>query len=120
MQSDLLAALNEVEDPELGIGLVDLGLVLRADWGGAGIDVEFTVTSPSCPFAESLVGQVEAILRQRFREAGSIRVRLVSSPPWSPERMTESAKAKLGWSRAPSAPSGPSQSGKRFFGLWKH
>jgi metal-sulfur cluster biosynthetic enzyme len=120
MQSDLLAALNEIEDPELGIGLVDLGLVYRADWSETGIDVEFTMTSPSCPFAESLLEQVEAILQQRFGEATSIRVRLVSSPPWSAERMTEAAKQKLGWSRAPQAPSAPARSGRRFFGLWKH
>jgi metal-sulfur cluster biosynthetic enzyme len=120
MQNDLLAALNEVEDPELGIGLVDLGLVYRADWNGAGIDVEFTMTSPSCPFAESLVKQIEAILQQRFREAAAIRVRLVSSPAWTADRMTESAKEKLGWSRAASATSAPSRSGKTFLGLWKH
>ncbi len=77
MQSDLLAALNEIEDPELGIGLVDLGLVYRADWSETGIDVEFTLTSPSCPLAESLSEQVESTLRQRFGEATSIRVRLV-------------------------------------------
>src|SRR5262245_4243794 len=101
MQSDLLTALNEVEDPELGIGLVDLGLVYRADWSEAGIDVEFTMTSPSCPFAESLVEQVEAILQQRFGEATSIRVKKVSSPPWTVDRMTERAREKLGWSRPP-------------------
>jgi len=118
MQSDLLAALNEIEDPELGIGIVDLGLVSRAEWGASGIDVEFTMTSPSCPFGEGLVQQIEGILQRRFGEAASIRVKLVSNPPWSADRMTEAARQKLGWSRAPAAPT--ETGGGRLFGLWKH
>lgn len=118
MQSDLLAALNEIEDPELGVGIVDLGLVYRAEWGASGIDVEFTMTSPSCPFGESLVQQVESVLRRRFGEAAAIRVALVSTPPWSVDRMAEAAKQKLGWSRAPKVPATPAET--RFFGLWKH
>lgn len=121
MQSDLLAALNDIEDPELGIGIVDLGLVYRADWGETGIDVELTMTTPSCPFGESLLDQVEGILQQRFGEATSIHVRLVWDPPWTADRITETAKQKLGWTRAPQAPSTPSGAGGgRFFGARKH
>ena len=47
IQNDLLATLNEIEDPELGIGIVDLGLIYRAEWTESGIDVEFTMTAPS-------------------------------------------------------------------------
>lgn len=118
MQNDLLAALNEIDDPELGIGIVDLGLVYRADWSEAGIDVELTMTTPSCPFGESLVERVEGILRQRFGEATSIRVKLVWDPPWTPDRITETAKQKLGWSQA--SPASSQVSGGRFFGLRKH
>ena len=63
--------------PELGIGIVDLGLVYRADWNEKGIEVEFTTTSPSCPFGELLIEQVNNVLHQRFGEAASIHSRLV-------------------------------------------
>lgn len=111
MQSDLLAAVNEIEDPELGIGIADLGLVYRADWTETGIDVELTMTTPSCPFGESLVERVEDILHQRFGEAAAISVRLVWDPPWTADRITETAKQKLGWLRAPEAPSTPAGAG---------
>ena len=103
MQEDLTHVLNEVDDPELGIGIVDMGLIYRADWNATGIDVEFTTTSPSCPFSEALLQQINDILRQRFREAASIRVRLVLNPPWTLERLSENARRKLGWAGTPTA-----------------
>jgi len=121
MQDDLLLALNEIEDPELGIGIVDLGLVYRADWTEKGIDVEMTITSPSCPVGEVLREQAEDCLRRRFGEASSIRVTLVLDPPWTVDRITENARQKLGWARQPQ----PSKGGAKHspggaFGLWKH
>lgn len=97
MQNDLTHILNEIDDPELGIGIVDMGMVYRADWNAKGIDVEFTTTSASCPFAESLLQQINDLLRHRFREAASIRVRLVMDPPWTVERLSDNARRKLGW-----------------------
>jgi len=121
MQDDLLLALNEIEDPELGIGIVDLGLVYRADWTEKGIDVEFTVTSPSCPFGELLLERAEDILSRRFGEASSIRVRLVRVPPWTPDRITENARQKLGWTRQQKTPTATTEHGLgRIFGFWKH
>jgi len=105
MQEDLTRVLNEIDDPELGIGIVDLGLIYRADWNARGIDVEFTTTSPSCPFVEALLQRINDILRHRFREAASIRVRLVLDPPWTLERLSKNARRKLGW--APTATKSP-------------
>jgi metal-sulfur cluster biosynthetic enzyme len=121
MQDDLLLALNEIEDPELGIGIVDLGLVYRADWTEKGIDVEITITSLSCPVGEVLREQAEDSLRRRFGEASSIRVTLVLDPPWTADRITENARQKLGWVRQSrpskrSAEHGPGG----VFGSWKH
>ncbi len=104
MQNDLTHILNEVEDPELGIGIVDMGMVYRADWSATGIEVEFTTTSASCPFAEALLQQIDDILRHRFREAASIRVRLVLDPPWTVERLSDNARRKLGWSETATDP----------------
>ena len=56
---DLLRVLNAVEDPELGIGIVDVGLIYRATWTESGIEVEFATTIPSCPHAASLRDQIE-------------------------------------------------------------
>lgn len=97
MQEDLRRALNEVNDPELGIGIVDLGLIYRAEWTEAGIEVDFTTTVLSCPHAAFLREQINIILRERFREASSVMVRLVFDPPWNFDRLTEEARKVLGW-----------------------
>jgi metal-sulfur cluster biosynthetic enzyme len=119
MQDDLLLVLNEIEDPELGIGIVDLGLVYRADWTEKGIDVEFVITAPSCPFGELLHEQIEESIRRRFGEASSIRVRLIQDPPWTPDRMTENARQKLGWTRPSKAPA-TERDQDPVSGPWKH
>jgi metal-sulfur cluster biosynthetic enzyme len=121
MQEDILIALNEIEDPELHIGIVDLGLIYRADWSEKGIEVEFTTTSPSCPFAEMLVKQVKDILSRHFGEAASIHSRLVHEPPWTPERITEIACQRLGWTRRPNASPATSASAfSRARPIWKN
>jgi metal-sulfur cluster biosynthetic enzyme len=104
MDDDILCVLNQVEDPELGIGIVDVGLVYRAEWTEAGICVDVTTTVPSCPFATTLRRQVDAILRERFHEASTIFVQLVFEPPWSLDRLSEGARRALGWANAAKAP----------------
>jgi metal-sulfur cluster biosynthetic enzyme len=98
MHKDLGRALNEVDDPELGIGIDDLGLIYRAEWTEAGIEVDFTTTVPSCPYAAFLQEKIDTVLRERFREASSILVRLVFDPPWNLDRLTEKFREALGWS----------------------
>ena len=100
MDDDLLRVINEVEDPELGIGIVDVGLIYRAEWTATGIEVDVTTTVPSCPFAASLRDQVETILRERFREASAVRAQLVFDPPWALDRLSENARRILGWTGA--------------------
>ena len=100
MNDDILGILNEIGDPELGIGIVDVGLVYRAEWTKAGIEVDITTTVPSCPFATSLRDQVERILRERFTETSAIHVRLVSDPPWALARLSQRARQALGWTES--------------------
>jgi len=116
MQDDLLRTLNEIEDPELHIGIVDLGLIYRADWTEKGIEIEFTTTTPQCPFAEMFFKRISDVLHQRFREAASIHVRLVHEPRWTPERINETACQRLGWTERPNAP--PLSAASR--SVWKH
>ena len=80
MREDLERVLNEVDDPELGIGIVDLGLIYRAEWTEVGIEVDFTTTVPSCPYAAFLREKIDTVLRERFREASAVRVRFVVDP----------------------------------------
>ncbi|EJW11787.1 probably aromatic ring hydroxylating protein [Rhodovulum sp. PH10] len=94
---DILRALEEVMDPELGISIVDLGLIYRADWTKEGIVVDMTTTAPTCPFGETMASEAKDVLRRRFRETPSVRVRLMWDPPWSPELMTEEGRSALGW-----------------------
>lgn len=101
MHDDLRHIINEVDDPELGIGIVDLGLIYRAEWTASGIEVDMTTTIRSCPYAASLRERVDAILRQRFREASAVRVRLVFEPPWGLERLSKEARQGLGWQEPP-------------------
>ena len=112
MQEDLERALNEVNDPELGIGIVDLGLIYRAEWTQTGIEVDFTTTVTSCPYAELLREQIDSILRKRFREASAVSVRFTLDPPWTLDRLTEKARKILGW--APTMTAGKNDLPRQF------
>jgi metal-sulfur cluster biosynthetic enzyme len=94
--NELLQALKAVNDPEIGINIVDLGLVYRAERKPDGIEVAITLTTPSCPLGEMLLEETREALRSRFPDAPSIHVELVRSPPWSPDRMSEAARRQLG------------------------
>jgi metal-sulfur cluster biosynthetic enzyme len=94
--SDLLQALRGVHDPEVGINIVDLGLVYRAERQADRILVELTMTTPSCPLGEMMVEEAREALRGSFPDAPSIQVELVRFPPWSPDRMSEAARRQLG------------------------
>ncbi len=95
--SDILLALKDVFDPELGVNIVDLGLVYRAAWTREDIVVEMTMTTPACPVGEMMTDQAEMALRRRFPEAASIRIHLQWDPPWTPDLMNEEARRMLGW-----------------------
>jgi len=92
---DVLAALRRVIDPEIGLNIVDLGLVYRAERGPQGIEVSLTLSTPSCPLAEMVVEEARAALQANFAEAAAIRVELVWDPPWTPDRMSEAARELL-------------------------
>jgi metal-sulfur cluster biosynthetic enzyme len=97
IESRALDALHGVNDPELGINIVDLGLVYEVEANGGRLRVRLAMTTPSCPLGEHLTGEAERALRRALPEVGRIEVDLVRDPPWSPERMTEAARRQLGW-----------------------
>lgn len=97
LHAGILGVLNEIEDPELGIGIVDAGLVYRAEWRETGIEIDVTTTAPSCPFAAWFCQRIDGLLRERFSSAASVLVRLVSDPPWTLDRLSADARRALGW-----------------------
>jgi metal-sulfur cluster biosynthetic enzyme len=90
-------ALRHVVDPELGINVVDLGLVYGVDARDDHVRVTMTMTTPACPLGESLAEQAEAAIRRNLQAVKSVSVDLVWDPPWRPAMMSEAARARLGW-----------------------
>jgi metal-sulfur cluster biosynthetic enzyme len=93
---EILQALKEVIDPEIGVNVVDLGLVGRADRSADAIDVSLMMTSPTCPLGELMVENAKVALSRSFPQASSIRVALARDLKWAPERMTAEARRQLG------------------------
>jgi FeS assembly SUF system protein len=96
LQERVLEALKTVQDPEIPVNLVDLGLIyeLLVNRDGT-VYVEMTLTAPSCPVAGALPGQVGDAIRD-VAGVTDVRVKLVWSPPWTQERMSEEARLELG------------------------
>ncbi len=90
-------ALREVVDPEVGVNVVDLGLVYDVVVEGGAIAVDLAMTSAACPLGQQLVAEAEAAIQRHLPEAEGVEVRLVHDPPWTPERMSEAAREALGW-----------------------
>jgi metal-sulfur cluster biosynthetic enzyme len=93
---EVMQALRAVHDPEIGINIVDLGLVYEAVRTPQAIHVAITTTSPACPLGEMLTSEATEILKARFPSVNSVRVHIVFDPPWSPDRMTEAGRQQLG------------------------
>jgi metal-sulfur cluster biosynthetic enzyme len=94
---EVLAVLRDkVMDPELGVNIVDLGLVYDVDVGEGRISIDMTLTTPGCPLAGTLAAQAEQVLREAF-EGYEVEVNLVFDPPWTPDRMSAEARRMLGF-----------------------
>lgn len=90
-------ALRTVNDPEVGMNVVDLGLVYGVTVEGADVRVALTMTSPACPLGDVIVENAAAAIRAAAPEARTVDVALVWDPPWTPDRMSDAARAKFGW-----------------------
>ncbi len=92
----VLDALKTVRDPEIPVNLVDLGLIYELVVKAGGIVyVEMTLTTPACPVAQSMPGEVETAV-SAVPGVNEVRVKLVWSPPWDRDRMSEEARLELG------------------------
>ena len=96
-EASVLAALHEVYDPELGINVVDLGLVYDVEIDGPRVVVTMTLTTPGCPLHDSLTAAVDEAVHAFVPGVESVEVNLVWEPPWSPNLITEAGRRELGW-----------------------
>ena len=87
--------LKNVEDPEIMMNIVDLGLVYRVDAKEDAIEVDFTLTYPGCPAEEMIRRDIVETLHDAF--GLEVRATIVWSPMWGPERMSEEARLALGY-----------------------
>lgn len=96
MQEKILEALETVIDPELGIDIVNLGLIYRVDLNEEGhCQVDMTLTTMGCPLADIITDEIHRALAE-IEEVKSIDVKLVWYPAWSPDRMSRYARIALG------------------------
>ena len=93
----VLTALTDVIDPELGVNIVDLGLIYDIAVAGPDVAITMTLTTPGCPLHESIAEAVQAVLEALLPGVGLVDVDLVWEPPWTPTRITAAGRRDLGW-----------------------
>ncbi len=97
LRQSAIEAISTVFDPEIPVNIYELGLIYSVDvLPGENIEIVMTLTSPMCPVAESLPGDVEMRVRE-VEEINDVNVILTWEPPWTPDLMSEAAKLELGF-----------------------
>jgi FeS assembly SUF system protein len=91
----VIEALKEIYDPEIPVNIYDLGLIYGVEINGGHATVSMTLTTPHCPVAESMPGEVELRVGA-VPGIGDAEVNLVWDPPWNPALMSDEAKLELG------------------------
>ena len=93
---EILHVLRQVIDPEIGINIVDLGLVYDVAIEGDYVDIQMTMTTPACPLYKYLTEQAEMHLRRGLPTLKAVTIELVWEPEWNPMMMSWEAQALLG------------------------
>jgi metal-sulfur cluster biosynthetic enzyme len=94
--TDIREALRHVVDPEIGVNIVDLGLVYRIEVAVARVRITMTMTSPACPLADYLKDLVRSTIRRAVKDVVDVDIDVVSEPQWDPEMMSDEARRQLG------------------------
>jgi metal-sulfur cluster biosynthetic enzyme len=95
-QEEVVEALRQVEDPELGMDIVELGLFYDAEIDGANVKVTYTLTSMGCPAGAMIQEDIDRVVLEIPGVEG-VESELTFDPPWTPEKMSEDAKFILGF-----------------------
>ncbi len=96
-EEHILQTLRGVTDPEVGVNIVDLGLVYSAEAQGDNVRIVMTMTTPACPMHSYLTEEVREAVLVQYEEVENVSVELVWDPPWSPQMISEKGKRQLGW-----------------------
>jgi metal-sulfur cluster biosynthetic enzyme len=95
LEEKILEALRNVVDPELGINIVDLGLVYEVSVQDEKVHIEYTLTTMGCPIGPLIEAQMKQFL-DGVPGISEVEAEMVLTPPWTPDKMSEEAKAALG------------------------
>jgi metal-sulfur cluster biosynthetic enzyme len=95
-REDVIDALRVVEDPELGMDIVELGLLYDAEVEGPKVHVTYSLTSMGCPVGPMIEQQIQEVV-ESLDGVEVVETELTWEPPWSPERMSDDAKFILGF-----------------------
>ena len=95
-EEDVTEALSNVIDPELGLDLVELGLVYDVNIDGSKVDITFTLTTPACPIGPQVSEQMVEFVGE-IDGVEQVVPTMVFTPPWTPDKMSEDAKFALGY-----------------------
>jgi metal-sulfur cluster biosynthetic enzyme len=96
-EETVIEALRDVYDPELGVNIIDLGLVYGVEINGPDIHVRMTLTTPGCPLHDMLTEAIDEALHVYLGTSGTVDVELVWEPRWRPEMITPAGLRELGW-----------------------
>ena len=96
LKEQIVAALKNVVDPELGINIVDLGLVYELDIQGNSVHITYTLTTMGCPIGPLIEAEMKQFL-SGVQGIDQVEAEMVLRPPWTPEMMSDEAKAALGY-----------------------
>jgi metal-sulfur cluster biosynthetic enzyme len=88
---------ENVYDPELGLNVVDLGLLYDVTINGRTAHVEMTLTTMGCPLYDAIQADINRYVKERFGEDVNVEVEFVFDPPWTPAMMSEEARMELGF-----------------------
>jgi metal-sulfur cluster biosynthetic enzyme len=96
-KEQILDALRGVVDPEIGINIVDLGLVYEVEVKDRDVRLQMTMTSPACPLSSYLEQEAEQAIRARVPEIMGVEITTVWEPVWDPSMMSLDARRQMGW-----------------------
>lgn len=95
LEEQVLESLKNVIDPELGINIVDLGLVYNVAVDDGTLHVEYTLTTMGCPIGPLIESQMRQMI-EGVEGVDDFEAEMVFTPPWTPDKMSEEAKAAMG------------------------
>lgn len=89
--------LRQVIDPEIGMNIIDLGLIYSVECTPGQIAITMTMTTPACPMADMIIDDIRVVLSMAYSKDVSVDVDLVWEPPWNREMMSAEARKHFGW-----------------------